>query len=94
MSETSWTAAVQLICLWYHMCTSRKTHLTFVIPPLGSMASKGKGKGLHSYIRQRGQLSYSIKSQLQEEKEARLNKTPEKEARGNMKLMYEEEKNE
>jgi hypothetical protein len=33
-------------------------------------------------------LSYSIKSQLQEEKEARLNKTPEKEARGNMKLMY------
>jgi len=55
---------------------------------------KGKGKGLHSYIRQRGQLSYSIKNQLQEEKEARLNKTPEKEARGNMKLMYEEEKNE
>jgi len=54
----------------------------------------GKGKGLHSYIRQRGQLSYSIKNQLQEEKEARLNKTPEKEARGNMKLMYEEEKNE
>jgi len=54
----------------------------------------GKGKGLHSYIRQRGQLSYSIKSQLQEEKEARLNKTPEKEARGNMKLMYVEEKNE
>jgi hypothetical protein len=53
-----------------------------------------RGKGLHSYIRQRGQLSYSIKSQLQEEKEARLNKTPEKEARGNMKLMYEEEKNE
>jgi len=53
-----------------------------------------KGKGLHSYIRQRGQLSYSIKSQLQEEKEARLNKTPEKEARGNMKLMYVEEKNE
>ena len=51
-------------------------------------------QGLHSYIRQRGQLSYSIKSQLQEEKEARLNKTPEKEARGNMKLMYEEEKNE
>jgi len=45
-------------------------------------------RGLHSYIRQRGQLSYSIKSQLQEEKEARLNKTPEKEARGNMKLMY------
>jgi len=40
-----------------------------------------RGKGLHSYIRQRGQLSYSIKSQLQEEKEARLNKTPEKEAR-------------
>ena len=39
---------------------------------------KGKGKGLHSYIRQRGQLSYSIKSQ----------------ARGNMKLMYVEEKNE
>jgi len=35
-------------------------------------------------------LSYSIKSQLQEEKEARLNKTPEKEARGNMKLMYDE----
>jgi hypothetical protein len=33
-------------------------------------------------------LSYSIKSQLQEEKEARLNKTPEKEARGNMKLIY------
>ena len=32
-------------------------------------------------------MSYSIKSQLQEEKEARLNKTPEKEARGNMKLM-------
>ena len=55
---------------------------------------RGKGKGLHSYIRQRGQLSYSIKSQLQEEKEARLNKTPEKEARGNMKLMYVEEKNE
>jgi hypothetical protein len=55
---------------------------------------KGKGKGLHSYIRQRGQLSYSIKSQLQEEKEARLNKTPEKEARGNKKLMYVEEKNE
>jgi len=53
-----------------------------------------RGKGLHSYIRQRGQLSYSIKSQLQEEKEARLNKTPEKEARGNMKLMYVEEKNE
>ena len=45
-------------------------------------------RGLHSYIRQRGQLSYSIKSQLQEEKEARLNKTPEKEARGNTKLMY------
>ena len=45
-------------------------------------------RGLHSYIRQRGQLSYSIKSQLQKEKEARLNKTPEKEARGNMKLMY------
>jgi len=41
-------------------------------------------------------LSYSIKSQLQEEKEARLNKTPEKEARGNMnmKLMKNEEKNE
>jgi len=39
-------------------------------------------------------LSYSIKSQLQEEKEARLNKTPEKEARGNTKLMYVEEKNE
>jgi len=39
-------------------------------------------------------LSYSIKSQLQEEKEARLNKTPEKEARRNMKLMYVEEKNE
>jgi len=55
---------------------------------------KGKGKGLHNYIRQRGQLSYSIKSQLQEEKEARLNKTPEKEARGNTKLMYVEEKNE
>jgi hypothetical protein len=54
-----------------------------------SERGKGKGKGLHSYIRQRGQLSYSIKSQLQEEKEARLNKTPEKEARGNMKLMYE-----
>jgi len=53
-----------------------------------------RGKGLHSYIRQRGQLSYSIKSQLQEEKEARLNKTSEKEARGNMKLMNEEEKNE
>jgi hypothetical protein len=51
-------------------------------------------RGLHSYIRQRGQLSYSIKSQLQEKKEARLNKTPEKEARGNMKLMYVEEKNE
>jgi hypothetical protein len=59
-----------------------------------SFLGKGKGKGLHSYIRQRGQLSYSIKNQLQEEKEARLNKTPEKEARGNMKLMYEEEKNE
>ena len=29
-----------------------------------------------------------------EEKEARLNKTPEKEAKGNMKLMYVEEKNE
>ena len=55
---------------------------------------KGKGKGLHSYIRQRGQLSYSIKNQLQEEKEARLNKTPEKEARINMKQMYEEEKSE
>jgi hypothetical protein len=39
-------------------------------------------------------LSYSIKSQLQEEKEARLNKTSETEARGNMKLMNEEEKNE
>ena len=39
-------------------------------------------------------MSYSIKSQLQEEKEARLNKTPEEEARGNMKLMYVEEKNE
>jgi len=52
-------------------------------------AMQQRGKGLHSYIRQRGQLSYSIKSQLQEEKEARLNKTPEKEARGNMKLMHE-----
>ena len=53
-------------------------------PQQGPDRMKG---GLHSYIRQRGQLSYSIKSQLQEEKEARLNKTPEKEARGNMKLM-------
>jgi hypothetical protein len=64
---------------------------TLLLP--SKQRSKGV-RGLHSYIRQRGQLSYSIKSQLQEEKEARLNKTPEKEARGNMKLMYEEEKNE
>jgi len=41
-------------------------------------------------------LSYSKKKKrlLQEEKEARLNKTPEKEARINMKQMYEEEKSE
>jgi hypothetical protein len=56
--------------------------------------SQARVRGLHSYIRQRGQLSYSIKSQLQEEKEARLNKTPEKEGRGNMRLMYVGEKNE
>ena len=43
-------------------------------------------RGLHSYIRQRGQLSYSTKKrQLQEEKEARLNKTPEKETRSVIK---------
>ena len=38
-------------------------------------------------IRQRGQLSYSKKKkrQLQEEKEARLNKTPEKETRSVIK---------
>jgi len=68
--------------------------VAFITTPVPLHLALGRGKGLHSYIRQRGQLSYSIKSQLQEEKEARLNKTPEKEARGNMKLMNVEEKNE
>jgi len=76
---------------------ARQGKVTLLYMPIGHLSGnlyKVRGKGLHSYIRQRGQLSYSIKSQLQEEKEARLNKTPEKEARGNMKLMYVEEKNE
>ena len=55
---------------------------------------KGKGKGYTAISASEGSWAIAKKRQLQEEKEARLNKTPEKEARINMKQMYEEEKSE
>jgi hypothetical protein len=54
------------------------------------LQKKGKGvrgKGYTAISASEGSWAIAKKGQLQEEKEARLNKTPEKEARGNMKLM-------